>query len=98
VCGDVEFLNVKVQIIEKRSGPQIKGIELTDALTEQDMINQIIRTVSGQIDDGIEISYLRKILTSCFGIAPCHTYDLVERIKIELNLYCPDQKHLYHVS
>ncbi|WP_269849062.1 hypothetical protein [Methanosarcina horonobensis] len=47
------------------------------------------------IHDGIEIEVLIKILQENYGVTETCCMDLIERIRLDLDMYCPDRKRLY---
>jgi hypothetical protein len=76
----------------------IKNIDITDTLTEKDLIKDILQSLQKIIHDGIEIEALAGILKENYGITgPC-CRELIERIQLELDMYCPDRKRLYFVK
>lgn len=86
----------------KSRGGKISGkvhkIEVTDTCTREEMIQQIMRDMCDYVCDGIKASEIYSILECDYGIAPGHCYDLVQKLMIEMNMYCPDREHLYYVK
>lgn len=97
-CGNPDFHNIRVHGTQTPSGPAIKSIEISDSISEEDMVSYVIHTVHRYIRDGIEVKELCGILTRCYGIAADYCCDLIQRIKLELDMYCPDRRHLYYVN
>lgn len=76
----------------------IEDISIDETLTAEKFVRSVLCTVHGYIRDGIEVSELCQILRKYYGIASAYCCDLIQRIKIELDMYCPDHKRLYFVN
>lgn len=85
-------------MLDTKSGPTIKMVETTETISEEDLVLNIMRSVSNHVTDGMAIYELCETLKTCFEISPGHVCDLMQKIKIELDMYCPDRKHLYFVN
>ena len=75
----------------------VKNIESIDSQSEDELVYNILQKLNNLIHDGIEIEVLVGILKEDYGIAGACCRDLIERIKLELDMYCPDMKKLYYV-
>lgn len=76
----------------------VESVEVVDALTEKDIVRDILQGLHRIIHDGIEIEVLVGILKENYGITGVCCRELIERIKLELDMYCPDMKKLYFVE
>lgn len=97
-CENELFQNVRIRIVETQNSITIGNIEVGDSITEEGMVRHVLKTIKRYLNDGMEVRELYKILTKCYGIASNYCCDLIQRIKIELDLYCPDGKHLCFVG
>jgi len=75
----------------------IEYIEVKDSVPEEELVRDILYSMHQHVSDGIEVKEICKVLTKYYGIAAAYCCDLVQKIKIELDMYCPDRKHLYFV-
>lgn len=75
----------------------VEHIESKDAITEEALIGHVLNTIGQYLSDGMEVGELCKILKKYYGIAAAYCCDLIQRIKIELDMYSPDHMHLYFV-
>ncbi|WP_048138726.1 hypothetical protein [Methanosarcina horonobensis] len=96
-CENAVYHNVHIRNVETQD-LTIKTIEVTDSITEEGMVRHVLHTIQKYLSDGMEVRELCKILTKCYGIASDYCCDLVQRIKIELDMYSPDKRHLYFVQ
>jgi hypothetical protein len=76
----------------------VKNIDVMDTIAIEDLVRDIIHTLRFSITDGIHIEELCTLIKTKFGIAKAYCYDIIEQIKIELDLYSPDKQHLYFVN
>jgi hypothetical protein len=76
----------------------VKNIDVMETIAIEDLVRDIIRTLRVSIIDGIRIEELCTLIKKTFGIAKIYCYDIIEQIKIELDLYSPDKQHLYFVN
>lgn len=100
-CGEVLYHNLRIHEWETISGSnstrEITDIETLDSCTAEDLSHEILQVLSNHIYDGIPTNELCRILKEKFGILARHCCDIVQRLKIELDMYCPDHQHLYFV-
>ncbi|WP_305309629.1 hypothetical protein [Methanolobus sp.] len=76
----------------------ITHIEVTDTTSKEELAQRIINELRGDIYNGMSTNELCKILKEKFGVLEQYCCDLVQQLKIELDMYCPDRQHLYYVE
>lgn len=76
----------------------LKGVDVVESVAMDDFMKDVINVLKGEIKNGMSINRLSDILKKQFGIAKNCISDVIEWLKIELDLYCPDQVHLYFVN
>jgi hypothetical protein len=76
----------------------IIDLEVDESITEEELAASILRELQGHVYNGITTRQLCKILKDNFGVAFRYCCDIVQRLKIELDMYCPDRQHLYYVE
>ncbi len=76
----------------------VKDIDVKETVAIEDLARDAISALRSYITDGIRIEELCILLKTKFGIAKAYCCDVIEQIKIELDLYCPDREHLYYVN
>ena len=47
---------------------------------------------------GITVDEFCKLLKRYYGFASTYCCDLIQRMKNELDMYCPDRQHLYNMK
>ena len=103
VCGTDAFHNVRLHALEhltfEREGQacryMVENIEVTDSLTEEELVRNILQGMRRVIKDGIEVEVLAGILKENYGVTGACCRGLIEKIQLELGMYCPDRKRLY---
>jgi len=106
VCSTDVFHDIRVKSFKHRHFEgdlqaykyMVKNIEITDTLTEKELIKDILQSLQKIIHDGIEVEVLAGILKENYGITGACCRGLIERIQLELDMYCPDMKKLYFVE
>ena len=106
VCGTEQYHNIKLHALETKQFSDlcnaaryaVEYIEVSDTLTEEEFARDILRSMRLHVHDGVDVRELCNVLKNTYGIAAAHCCDLIQRIKIELGMYCPDRKHLYYVD
>ncbi|WP_319507171.1 hypothetical protein [uncultured Methanolobus sp.] len=83
---------------EYREHRTITGIEITDTKSEEELVQCIINELQGIMYNGISTNELCKILKEKLSVLEQYCCDLVQQLKIELDMYCPDRQHLYYVE
>ncbi len=86
------------EIQNQNSSYTLKDIEVSDTVSEEQLVRDVLRELMGHIYNGITVSELCRILKDNFGILSRYCCDFIQRLKIELDMYCPDRKHLYFVE
>ncbi|MCC4770735.1 hypothetical protein FXV91_11255 [Methanosarcina sp. DH2] len=73
----------------------IENIKVQDSLTEEELVRNILHSLQKIIYDGIEVEILIGVLEENYGVTEACCKDLIEKIQLELQMYCPDRKRLY---
>lgn len=76
----------------------VKNIEVVETVTVDKLVKSILQSPEIDIKNGMDIVELQEILIDIFGIAENSLSDIIEVIKSELGLYCPDNEHLKFVE
>ncbi|WP_094226958.1 hypothetical protein [Methanolobus psychrotolerans] len=76
----------------------IKDIEIADTVSEEELASCIICELKGHMYDGMTTGEFCKLLKNYYGVASRYCCDLLQRMKVELDMYCPDRQHLYFVK
>jgi len=76
----------------------IKDIEVTDTVSEEEFACCIIRELRPHMHNGMTTGEFCKILKDNFGVASTNCCDLIQRMKVELDMYSPDCHHLFFVA
>jgi hypothetical protein len=105
VCGTDVYHNIRLHALEhlyfegekEACRYAVESIEVTDTLTEKELVKDILQGLHGIIHDGIEIEVLAGILKENYGITGVCCMEIIERIQLELDMYSPDMKKLYYV-
>jgi hypothetical protein len=103
-CGNSDYHNVKLKALEHTVFDDfttayrytIEYIEVTDTLSEEEMAARILKEVRSVLRNGIDIQELCRIIKEYFGVAANYCCDIIQRIKLEAGMYCPDKVHLYY--
>jgi hypothetical protein len=103
-CKNPDYHNIKLHAIEHMTFEDhtnvcrytLKKIEVTDTTSEEEFASTILKDLRGQIQNGMTIKELCRIITEIYGVADKYCCDLVQRIKLELGMYSPDGGHLYY--
>lgn len=103
VCGTDVYHNIRLHALEhlnfevERQACRyaIENIEVTDTLTEDELIRDILQGLQRVIKDGIEVEILAGILKDNYGVTEACCSQIIEKIQLELGMYCPDKKKLY---
>ncbi|MCD4702926.1 MAG: hypothetical protein K8R64_01265 [Methanosarcinaceae archaeon] len=73
-------------------------IDVDETISEEEMATTVLQELEGHVYNGIITRELCHILMDCFGVVAAHCCDLVQGLKINLDMYCPDRRHLYYVD
>ncbi len=103
-CNNADFHNVKLHALEHTVFDDlthacryaIERIEVADTLSEEEMAARIMQELKGLIRNGVDIKELCRVVKEYFGVAAKYCCDIIQRIKLEVGMYCPDRKHLYY--
>jgi len=103
VCGSQAYYDIRLSALEYLhfEGEKqaciyiIENIEVKYSLPEEEFVEGILRGVQEIVHDGIQVEFLIKVLGENYGVAGSCCMDLIEKIKLELDMYCPDNKRLY---
>ena len=103
VCGTDVYHNIRLHSLEHLSFEgegqacryAVENIKIIDSLTEDELIMQILQGLQRVINDGIEVEILSGILKENYGVTEACCNEIIERIQLELGMYCPDKKRLY---
>jgi hypothetical protein len=103
VCGNEIYHDIRLSALEhllfegERQACRyvIENIEVQDSLTEEELVRNILQSLQKIIYNGIEVEVLIGILEENYGVTGTCCRDLIERIQLELEMYCPDRKRLY---
>jgi hypothetical protein len=106
VCDTDVYHNIRLHALEhlQFEGEKevcryaVESVEVIDSLIEQEMIREVLQGLHRIIHDGIEVKVLAGILKENYGITGACCRELIERIQLELDMYCPDRKRLYFVK
>lgn len=103
VCGNKVYHDIRLSALEHLlfEGEKqackyvIENIKVQDSLTEEELVRNILHSLQKIIYDGIEVEILIGVLEENYGVTEACCKDLIERIQLELQMYCPDRKRLY---
>lgn len=76
----------------------IENIDVNETNSEEEMQDLCSKNFRGYVYDGITTYELCHILKEYFGVVAVYCCDLIQRIKLEMDMYCPDHQHLYFVE
>ncbi|WP_235856311.1 hypothetical protein [Methanolobus halotolerans] len=76
----------------------MEDVEVRDTVSEEHLVKDVLRELMGHIYNRITVSELCKILKDNFDILSRYCCDFIQRLIIELDMYCPDRKHPYFVE
>lgn len=100
-CYHNACISVKTEVIfdgERYSERKIlENVEITDSISAEELANCIMCELKPHMYDGMTVDEFCKLLKKYFGVASKYCCDLIQRMKVELDMYCPDRKHLYFV-
>ncbi len=103
VCGTDIYHNIRLHALEHLNFEgemqacryMVENIGITDSLTEEEFVRDILQSLQRVIHEGIEVEVLTGILKENYGVTGACCSELIERVKLELGMYCPDRKKLY---
>ena len=101
-CGNKDFLDIHWWIVgEVKNGQattKVDEMEVGDTVSEEQLALSVIREIRPFMHDGMTTDEFCKLLKKYFGVASRYCCDLIQRMKIELDMYCPGRQHLYFVE
>jgi hypothetical protein len=97
ICYGGLFLDVKVDYTESNGELIPSFMDVRDVCDCRVLEDSIIDQIKPHIHDGVRVRDVAHLLEKYFGISDTHCCDLVQSIKIKLDMYCPDRQHLYFV-
>lgn len=103
ICGGDMYHDIRLSALEylhfegEREACRyvIENIEIQDSLTEEELVRSILKSLQKVIHDGIEVKTLIEVLEENYGVTGRCCTEIIERIQLELGMYCPDRKRLY---
>ncbi len=96
VCHDL-LIREKVKL-SKVPETEIIDVQVLDSCTVDELSHEVLMSLSRYVYNGISTNELCRILKDKFRILERYCCDIVQRLKIELDMYCPDRQHLYFVA
>lgn len=73
-------------------------MEVCDTVSEEELAREIVCELRGLMYNGMTVDEFCRILKKYYGVASKYCCDLIQRMKEELDMYCPDRQHLYYVE
>ncbi|WP_319508917.1 hypothetical protein [uncultured Methanolobus sp.] len=101
-CGNPDFHDIHWWIIgeikKDQATARVDEMEVYDSVSEEELARQIVCELRGFIYNGMTVDEFCRILKKYYGVASKYCCDLIQRMKKELDMYCPDRQHLYYVE
>jgi hypothetical protein len=105
-CGQNDYHNIKLHALEytvfddltNATRYTVEHIEVAETVSEEELANTVMRELRAHVHDGVSVKELCYILKLYFGVVANHCCDLIQRLKVEMDMYCPDRNHLYFVE
>lgn len=102
-CGQYDYHNIRLHVSEDllRNGSKkltVHDAEVVDSVSEEELACVVLHELQGYVYNGITTRELCKVLERQFGVVARYCCDVIQRLKIELDMYCPDHQHLYFVE
>lgn len=94
-CGGEHFHNIR--LFRRKSTAEIISAEVLDTCTKEELAISVLQELAGHVYNGISTHELCKMLKDKFGVLEQYCCDIVQQLKIEMDMYCPDRQHLYFV-
>ena len=64
----------------------LKNAEIIEVIDEEELVEDMIKTVKAWLDEGYTIDQLRERIILAYGIPDAFVDELLERVKVELGL------------
>ncbi|MCQ1535019.1 hypothetical protein FTO70_04810 [Methanosarcina sp. KYL-1] len=87
-----------MRLYRRRSTSEVIAAETADICSPEELATSVLHELAGHIYNGMTTSELCKILGDKFGVLEQYYCDIVQRLKVEPDMYCPDHQHLYFVE
>jgi hypothetical protein len=105
-CSKAAFHSISLHCLETTLFPDqacalryaVEYIEVEDTVPGEAFAGEVLKTLKGYVQDGIEVRELCRILRNYYGVVAAYCCDIIQQIKIELDMYCPDREHLFFVE
>ncbi|MDP2216014.1 MAG: hypothetical protein Q8J68_01815 [Methanolobus sp.] len=101
VCGEDSFHCIKLHqrnaYIGDRKISWVTSAEVTDTCSPEELVESVMYELASHVYDGITTRELCRILREKFSVLEQYCCDIVQRLKNEMYMYCPDRQHLYYV-
>jgi hypothetical protein len=94
-CGDEHYHNIRLSRVISTS--EIVAAEITDTCSKEELASSVLHELANHVYNGISTHELCKMLKDQFGVLEQYCCDIVQQLKIEMDMYCPDRQHLYFV-
>ena len=91
------MLRVLEEIRKQKTTFSVASVDVTDTVSEEQLAHEVLKVLRSHIYNGISTHELCRILRDRFGVLEQYCCDIVQLLKIEMNMYCPDRQHLYYV-
>ncbi|MDA0525606.1 hypothetical protein [Methanococcoides alaskense] len=101
-CGSENYHDLSFWIIQEikagKPSAHVDEVYAEDSVTAEQLAQSVIQELRPFMDDGMTTDEFCKLLKKYFGVASRYCCDLIQRMMIELDMYCPDHEHLYFVE
>ncbi|SFM40275.1 hypothetical protein [Methanolobus profundi] len=101
ICGESLFHDLRIYekqtITADSSEREIRRIDVLETCTPEELARSALHVLADHVYNGISTNELCKILREKFGVLEQYCCDLIQQLKIEMDMYCPDRQHLYYV-
>lgn len=101
-CGNNDFHDVYWWIVGEVKNDQatakVDEMEVGDTVSEEQFADDVVHELRGFMYNGMTTDEFCKLLKKYFGVAAKYCCDHLQRMKIEMDMYCPDRQHLYFVE
>jgi hypothetical protein len=105
-CQNLQDQHIKLHALETKQFTDldsvaryaIERIEVSETVTEEELVIEVLKGMRPYVHNGVAIRELCCVLKKYYGVVAAYCCDLLTRLKIELDMYCPDHKHLYFVD
>ena len=89
-----KWMNVEIKYVEHKWHDDfgefytyvIKNAEIVDIVDEEELVEDIKRSIKAWLDEGYSIDQLREEIAVTYGIPERYIDEILERVKVELGL------------